>query len=106
MHSEYVILIAFGGNNGYVNGPQCYIYTCIACHFGFCFKTGNPLYLTFLYLYARVMMTDLCLSGSSPQQQQSKEQLWVEIQEHKEELAVKEGCLQETARDLANLRYV
>jgi hypothetical protein len=50
------------------------------------------------------MMTDLCLSGSSPQQQQSKEQLWVEIQEHKEELAVKEGCLEETARDLANLR--
>jgi len=52
------------------------------------------------------MMTDLCLSGSSPQQQQSKEQLWMETQGHKEELAVKEGCLEETARDLANLRYV
>ena len=52
------------------------------------------------------MMTDLCLSGSSPQQQQSKQQLWVETQEHKEELVVKEGCLEETARDLANLRYV
>jgi hypothetical protein len=35
-------------------------------------KTENPLYLTFLYLYARVLMTDLFLSGSSPHQQWSR----------------------------------
>jgi hypothetical protein len=26
-HSEYVIVIAFPLNNGYVNAPQCYVYT-------------------------------------------------------------------------------
>jgi hypothetical protein len=26
-HSEYVILIAFPGNNGYANAPQSYVYT-------------------------------------------------------------------------------
>lgn len=35
-------------------------------------KIENPLYLTFLYLYARVLMTDLFLSGLSPQQQWSR----------------------------------
>jgi len=29
-HSEYVILIAFQGNNSYANAPQCYVYTYIA----------------------------------------------------------------------------
>ena len=41
----------------------------------FCFlfwKTENPLYLTFLYWYARVVITDLFLSGSSPQQQRGR----------------------------------
>jgi hypothetical protein len=30
-HSEYVIFIAFHGNNCYANAPQCYVYTDIAC---------------------------------------------------------------------------
>jgi hypothetical protein len=35
-----------------------------------------------------------------------EEELRAEIQELKEKLAGMERCLQETARDLANLRYV
>jgi len=30
IHSEYVLLIAFHGNNGYANASQCYVYTYIA----------------------------------------------------------------------------
>jgi hypothetical protein len=44
---------------------------CLSFWFLF-WKTENPPYLTFLYLYARVLMTDLFLSGSSPQQQWSR----------------------------------
>ena len=44
---------------------------CLSFWFLF-WKTENPLYLTFLYLYARVLMTDSFLLGSSPQQQRSR----------------------------------
>jgi len=37
-HSEYVILIAFHGNNGYANVPQFYFYTYIA---SLLFDTGT-----------------------------------------------------------------
>ena len=31
-HSGYVILIAFHGNNGFTNAPQCYIVVhCLSC---------------------------------------------------------------------------
>jgi hypothetical protein len=30
-HEEYVMLIAFHGNNGVANAPQCYVYTYIVC---------------------------------------------------------------------------
>jgi len=31
MRSEYVILIAFHGNNGYASAPKCYVNTYNAC---------------------------------------------------------------------------
>jgi len=65
-------LATTAGYSDYENGLLCYVYTCIACHFVFCFERQNPLYLTFLYLYVTVMMTDLFLLGLSPQQQRSR----------------------------------
>jgi hypothetical protein len=44
---------------------------CLSFWFLF-WKTENALYLTFLYLYARVLITDLFFSGSSPQQQRGR----------------------------------
>jgi len=30
-HSEYVIIIVFHGNSGYVNAPQSYVWTYVFC---------------------------------------------------------------------------
>jgi len=31
-------LASTAGYSDYENGPLCYVYMCIACHFGFCFE--------------------------------------------------------------------
>ena len=48
----------------------------------------------------------LCLSGLLPRSSEVEEQLRAENQELKEKLAEGERCLEKTARDLTNLRYV
>ena len=48
----------------------------------------------------------LRLSGLLPYSSEVEEQLRAEIQELKEKLAEEERCLEATARDLTNLRYV
>jgi len=42
-HSEYVIINAFPGQNGYVNEPECYVYmynACLVCFWKL--QTANP----------------------------------------------------------------
>ena len=51
-HSQYLILTAFASNSGYVNGPQCYVYTCIAYHFVLCFERQKILFNIFIYVVA------------------------------------------------------
>jgi hypothetical protein len=48
----------------------------------------------------------ICFCQARHHNNEVEEQLWAEIQELHEKLAEKERCLEEAARDLADLRYV
>jgi hypothetical protein len=98
---------AFASNSGYVNGPHCYVYTCITCHYGLCFESRKIPYIWRFYIYMPEFWWLIFVSQvRHHSNNEVEEQLRAEIQGLKEKLAEKERCLEETARDLANLRYV